>query len=144
MMIHALTMATVVSTLFSLFSILGHQGITMTQRHAYLSDQRLGRATARTFPEHHRDAARGDDAALSCKKQKGGPVSTAPLASHGSPLQLTIDPFVPYAAWRYLMVVRSEAVLFEVFTSPPPDTVTTLVTEDGAAVATFTLRVIAG
>ena len=43
-----------------------------------------------------------------------------------------------------MMVVWSAAILFEVLVSPPPDTETKLVTEDGALAATLTVKVIAG
>ena len=41
-------------------------------------------------------------------------------------------------------VVGSEAVSLPVFTSPPPDTVATLVIPDDALFATFTVTVMAG
>jgi hypothetical protein len=43
-----------------------------------------------------------------------------------------------------LIVVASLEVSLPVFVSPPPDTVATLVTDDGALLATFTVSVIAG
>ena len=43
-----------------------------------------------------------------------------------------------------VIVVRSFAVSFVVFVSPPPETVAVFVTEAGALAATFTVRVIAG
>ncbi len=42
------------------------------------------------------------------------------------------------------IVVMSEAVSFDVFVSPPPDTVAVLVTLAGALLATFTVNVNAG
>src|SRR5215469_14685310 len=44
----------------------------------------------------------------------------------------------------YVMLVTSVAVLFAGFASLPPLTVTLLVTEDGALLATLTLTVMAG
>jgi len=42
------------------------------------------------------------------------------------------------------MVVRSVAVSLEVLVSPPPETVAVFVTDVGALLATFTVKVIVG
>jgi hypothetical protein len=43
-----------------------------------------------------------------------------------------------------VIVVRSLAVLLDVLTSPPPETVAVFVTEAGALLATFTVSEITG
>jgi len=86
------------------------------------------------------------------------------VARVGSPVQLrttgfgvketTLNPYPadwPAVTWLFAKVVVTEtggricvgslAVLSEVKVSPPPETITVLVTEDGAFAATFTVNV---
>jgi hypothetical protein len=53
-------------------------------------------------------------------------------------------PGLSYQLQGGVIVVGSVAVSFAVLVSPPPDTVAVFVTDEGAVVATFTVRVIEG
>src|SRR5712692_3792372 len=82
------------------------------------------------------------------------PVAVLTPGGSGSPVPLsanvvTTAPTVPTyrrlpGDGRGVMTVRSAAVSFAAFCSPPPDTVAVLVTLIGAVAATFTVRVMLG